>query len=127
MAGDGQLLNICKNLVKYLNLQSHVEFPGIITPETYRKYLEESLAFLQHYITTETGDMERTPLAVLEASAAGIPVISTNHAGIPDVIIDGETGLLCKEHDVEGMAQHMITLLDNPEKAKRIGAAGKIF
>ena len=126
MAGDGQLLNTCKNLVKHLDIETQVEFLGIITPEMYRKYLEESLAFVQHSITTETGDMEGTPLAVLEASAAGIPVVSTKHAGIPDVIVNGVTGLLCEEHDVEGMSQHMITLLDNPEKANRIGAAGKI-
>ena len=126
MAGDGQLLNTCKNLVKHLDIEAQMEFPGVITPERYRELLAESIGFVQHSITTETGDMEGTPLAVLEASAAGIPVISTNHAGIPDVIINGETGLLCEEHDVNGMAQHMINLLDNPEKTKRIGAAGKI-
>ena len=125
MAGDGQLLNTCKNLVKHLGIEAQVEFPGVITPERYRELLSESLGFVQHSIAAETGDMEGTPLAVLEASAAGLPVISTNHAGIPDVIIHGEAGLLCEEHEVAAMANNMLVLLDNPSLAKEMGQAGK--
>ncbi|QQX76797.1 MULTISPECIES: glycosyltransferase family 4 protein [Aequorivita] len=126
MAGDGQLLNTCKNLVKHLGIEAQVEFPGVITPERYRELLSESLGFVQHSITAENGDMEGTPLAVLEASAAGLPVISTYHAGIPDVIIDRKTGLLCNEHDVDSMAAYMISLLDNHSFAKELGTAGKM-
>lgn len=125
MAGDGQLLNTCKNLVKYLGIEAQVEFPGVISPEKYRALLSESLGFVQHSITAESGDMEGTPLAVLEASAAGIPVVSSTHAGIPDVIIHGETGLLCEEHEVTIMAINMVSLLDNPALAKEMGQAGK--
>lgn len=126
MAGDGQLLNTCKNLVKHLGIEAQVEFPGVITPERYRELLSKSLGFVQHSITAENGDMEGTPLAVLEASAAGLPVISTYHAGIPDVIIDRKTGLLCNEHDVDSMAAYMISLLDNHSFAKELGTAGKM-
>jgi glycosyltransferase involved in cell wall biosynthesis len=125
MAGDGHLLNTCKNLVKYLGIEAQVAFPGVIAPEKYRKLLSESLGFVQHSIIADNGDMEGTPLAVLEASAAGLPVISTNHAGIPDVIIHGKTGLLCQEHEVEGMGNNMIALLDEIEFAKTLGTAGK--
>lgn len=125
IAGQGVLFNMCINLVKYLNIEDKVMFPGIVTPEQYRSYLKESRAFIQHSITAENGNMEGTPLAVLEASAAGLPVISTKHAGIPDVIVDGRTGLLCAEHDVAAMAHHMDMLLSDVEKAKRMGAAGK--
>src|SRR5690606_24279507 len=106
MAGDGVLLNMCQNLARHLEIEKQVLFPGVITPETYRELLSESLAFVQHSITAANGDMEGTPLAVLEAGAAGLPVISTKHAGIPDVIVDGKTGLLCVEHDVATMANH---------------------
>ncbi|MBK5214573.1 MAG: glycosyltransferase family 4 protein [Flavobacteriaceae bacterium] len=125
MAGDGHLLNICKNLVKYLDIEAQVEFPGIITPEKFRHLLAESRGLVQHSITTETGDMEGTPLSVLESSAAGLPVIATSHAGIPDVIIHEKTGLLCEEHEVDTMAKFMISLLDNVEFAKELGSAGK--
>jgi len=125
MAGDGQLKNTCVNLVKYLQLENNVEFPGIITPTEFSSYLQKSRAFVQHSITADNGDMEGTPVAVLEASAAGIPVISTNHAGIPDVIIHNETGLLANEHDVESMANSMIAVLEDKNKAKAMGLASK--
>lgn len=125
MAGDGQLLNTCKNLVKHYGLETQVDFPGVITPDTYRELLSESLAFVQHSITAASGDMEGTPLAILEASAAGLPVVATKHAGIPDVIVHGKTGLLCEEHRVDAMAANMIKLLGNKSLAKSLGQAGK--
>src|SRR5690554_6240090 len=125
MAGDGQLLNACKNLARHLGIADRVEFPEVITPERYRDLLSESWGFVQHSITADSGDMEGTPLAVLEASVAGVPVIATKHAGIPDVIVDGKTGLLCAEHDVAGMAENMIRVLDDVGYANELGAAGK--
>lgn len=125
MAGDGELLNTCKNLVRHFGLADQVEFPGVISPETYRKLLSESVGFVQHSVTASSGDMEGMPIAVLEASAAGLPVISTNHAGIPDVIVHGRTGLLCEEHDVAGMAENMVRILDDVEYARELGGAGK--
>lgn len=126
MAGEGELLNTCKRLVIYYGIQNNVEFPGVISAEKYRDYLSESLAMVQHSITADNGDSEGTPVGILEASAAGLPVLSTNHAGIPDVIINGVTGLLVEEHDVTSMARNMIKLLENPETAKKMGAQGKI-
>ncbi|WP_339610786.1 glycosyltransferase [uncultured Planktosalinus sp.] len=126
MAGDGALLNMCKNLARHLNIEKNLDFPGVVTAEEFREILKVSRAFVQHSITAANGDMEGTPLAVLEASAAGLPVISTKHAGIPDVIVDGKTGLLCDEHDVATMANHMDMLLSDVEKAKAMGAAGKV-
>ena len=66
--------------------------------------------------------MEGTPVSIMEAGLAGIPIISTHHAGIPDVVLDKETGLLCPEHDVDGMAINMIQILDKPDVAKEMGA-----
>ncbi|MCB0749009.1 MAG: glycosyltransferase, partial [Ignavibacteriae bacterium] len=125
LAGDGTLLNACKNLVNYYGLESQVQFLGVIDSVAYKALLETSLAFVQHSITAESGDMEGTPLSILEASAAGLPVISTLHAGIPDVIVDGETGLLCAEHDVADMAKNMMRLLDDVNFAKELGSNGK--
>lgn len=127
LAGDGPLKNTCQNLVHYFSLEEQVVFLGVITPENYRALLAESLAFVQHSITAENGDMEGTPLAVLEASAAGLPVISTYHAGIPDVIKHEKTGLISNEHDVDNMSNHMLLLLDNVEYAKELGKNGKKY
>lgn len=125
IGGQGELLDVCDNLIKHFKLENNIMLLGIIKPEEYVALLEESLAFVQHSITTLRGDMEGTPLAVLEASVAGLPVISTYHAGIPDVIIHEKTGLLCKEHDVEAMSLNMLTLLNDVSLAKQLGEAGK--
>jgi len=126
MAGDGPLLNTCRNLMSRLGIEKQISLPGVITADVLRSYLQDALAFVQHSITADNGDSEGTPVGILEASAAGIPVIATIHAGIPDVIIDGETGLLVEEHDVDGMAQAMISLLNDVSLAKKMGAAGKV-
>jgi glycosyltransferase involved in cell wall biosynthesis len=70
-------------------------------------------------------DTEGTPVSILEASASGLPVVSTRHAGIPDVIIHERSGYIVEERDVEKMADYMIRLLKNPSLAKDMGSWGK--
>ena len=125
IAGDGPLWNTCKNLIDFYGLNNNVELPGVISPERFRRYLKTSLAFVQHSITAYDGDTEGTPLAVLEASAAGLPVIATQHGGIADVIIEGETGVLVKEHDVKKMTETMIFFMENKSIVKKMGKKGR--
>jgi glycosyltransferase involved in cell wall biosynthesis len=121
MAGQGVLMNTCSNLIKYLGLQSNIQLLGIVTPEEVAKLMQESYCFVQHSITADDGDQEGTPLAVLEAALSGLPVVSTYHAGIQDVIKHGETGLLCDEHDVDKMAENLIRIFDDVDYAKQLG------
>lgn len=125
IGGDGQLLNVCNNLVRYLRIEHAVSLPGRISPPAFRELLTKAAAFVQHSVIAEDGDSEGTPVAVLEASAAGLPVISTKHAGIPDVIVDGETGFLVDEHDVDGMSEAMLKILADRVLANQMGKAGK--
>jgi colanic acid/amylovoran biosynthesis glycosyltransferase len=125
MVGDGPLLNTCINLTRVWNLSNNVVFAGALTPTEIIKTFEDSIAFLQHSVTAHNGDSEGTPVAVLEASAAGLPIIASRHAGIPDVIIDGETGLLFDELDVNTMAKQMLNVFENHELAARLGMKGK--
>lgn len=125
IGGDGNLFEVCKNLIRYLKIERNVFLPGVLSKEEFIFYLKNSRAFVQHSITAINGDQEGTPVAVLEASAAGLPVIATFHAGIPDVIINEETGLLVEEHDIDAMAQKMILLLENKELAIKLGKNGK--
>jgi glycosyltransferase involved in cell wall biosynthesis len=55
----------------------------------------------------------------------GIPVVSTQHAGIPDVVVDGETGYLVDEGDADGMSGRMLQLVRDPELAGRMGRAAR--
>ena len=60
-------------------------------------------------------------MSILEAGAAGLPVVSTRHAGIPDVVVEGKTGLLVEEGGIDEMVQHMIALANNPSFADELG------
>ncbi|WP_417887301.1 glycosyltransferase family 4 protein [Zunongwangia sp.] len=121
IAGKGELWDTCKNLSVALGLEKNVSLPGIISPEQFQAYLSESLAFVQHSVIAEDGDSEGTPVAILEACAAGLPVISTYHAGIPDVVIDGYNGFLVKEHDYKTMAVKINHILSEKDLARGIG------
>lgn len=121
MAGDGYLRPVCENLAKHFGIEKNIKFTGVATPGQFRDLLTNSIAFVQHSIVAHNGDCEGTPLAVLEAGAAGLPVIGSRHAGIPDVVLHGQTGLLCGEHDVAEMARNMLSLIENPEIARNMG------
>lgn len=125
IAGDGVLMNTCRNITKAYKIEESVSFPGILKQEEIMIYMENSLAFVQHSVIADSGDSEGTPLAVLEASAAALPVIATFHAGIPDVVINNETGILVKEYDILGMATSMLKLIENKQLAKAMGASGR--
>jgi colanic acid/amylovoran biosynthesis glycosyltransferase len=127
MAGDGMLKNTIENLVKYFNLKDNVMLPGIINQTDFINYLKNVRAFVQHSIIAADGDMEGTPVGIIEACTAGVPVISTMHAGIPDVIQHYVTGLLCDEHDVKMMTENMLLLLENKQLAIELGTNARKF
>lgn len=125
MVGEGILLPVCKQLVSALNLTNQIQFKGVQSTTQIQSLFEESIAFVQHSIVAENGDSEGTPVAILEAQAAALPVISTFHAGIPDVVANNETGLLVQEKDVEGMAKNMIRILNEAGLARGLGENGR--
>lgn len=121
IGGDGPLLETCRNLVKALGLTKSVELPGPLSRVQFQDLLSCAIGFVQHSITTENGDMEGTPVAILEAMAAGVPVIATRHAGIMDAVDERVTGFLNDEHDVDGVSQNILELLIHPDMVKAVG------
>ena len=127
MAGDGPLLLASKKLVHDYKLKDKVIFKGRISSQEHQELLKESCVFVQHSRLATDGDSEGTPVAILEASAAGLPVVSTIHAGIPDVVLHDKTGLLSNEGDIEAMSNNIVSLLKSPQKAAMLGENGKTF
>lgn len=125
MAGDGILAPTCKNLASLWGIESAVDFPGAISHKAVKELMEKSLCFVQHSITAENGDMEGTPVGIIEAQTAGLPVVSTYHAGIPDVVKDGITGYLVQEKDVKGMAEKMLKIFAERDHAEELGQNAK--
>ena len=125
MLGDGPLLNTCKNLTRMWAIEKSVAFAGVKKSSEIVSLFENSFAFVQHSIQAENGDCEGTPVAILDAQAAGLPVVSTYHGGIPDIIINNQTGLLVEENDVKGMATNMMRLLEVEGLAQNLGSKGR--
>ena len=81
---------------------------------------------LQASCTAADGDTEGgAPFILLDAQAAGMPVVSTLHADIPEVVVDGQSGLLAPERDVEMLAAHILWLVENPDLWAAMGDAGR--
>ena len=70
-------------------------------------------------------ETESFGLVALEAMSCAVPVVASKRGGLPEVVQDGETGLLFDPHDVAGMSEAVIALLDNPDRARAMGEAGR--
>jgi glycosyltransferase involved in cell wall biosynthesis len=125
MAGGGPLLEESKALTQELGIADQVEFPGVLPSDEISQLLKQSCCFVQHSVTPPDGDMEGTPNTILEAAAAGLPIVSTRHAGIKEAVIEGTTGYLVNEYDTAGMAEKMIMILSSPEQAAAMGREGR--
>lgn len=107
MVGDGPLLPVCKTMAASLGLDNHVTFTGALEHEAVLALFAKAYCFVQHSVVASNGDSEGTPVAILEAGAAALPVVATTHAGIPDVVIHGKTGYLVEEGNIHAMVKYM--------------------
>jgi colanic acid/amylovoran biosynthesis glycosyltransferase len=130
LAGDGPLEEVVRNLAKTLQLEDAVQFPGVLIPGQVARQMSQATAFVQHSLSPRfgpsKGDCEGTPVAVLESMMAGLPVIATRHTGITEVVLHGQTGLLCDERDVDTMAAHMIQLIEQPHFGQQLGEQARL-
>lgn len=125
MAGEGPLRESCMALAHALGVADAVAFPGVLTQAMVADAMQHARAFVQHSMTTADNDHEGTPLGILEAMASALPVISTRHGGIPDVITHEHHGLLSAEGDVEAMAANLLRVAGDASFAARLGRAGR--
>jgi colanic acid/amylovoran biosynthesis glycosyltransferase len=125
MIGDGPLLETCRSLARTWGIEAAVTFTGALTHDAALPFLCRACAFVQHSVTTNYGDAEGMPNSILEAGAAGLPVVSTRHAGIATAVLEGQTGFLVDELDVDGMADRMRQLLQDPQLCQAQGRAAR--
>lgn len=125
LIGTGPLFNKCKQLINQLDLDESVNLAG---SKDHKEILDEYAnhdIYVQHSVSSSRGDQEGFALSLTEAMCAGLPVISTLHNGIPENVVDGETGFLVTEFDYEEMANKMIYLIEHPEMIKKMGQNGR--
>jgi colanic acid/amylovoran biosynthesis glycosyltransferase len=121
MVGNGPLYDETSALVQKFNLSDQVTLTGILSATGIQNLMKGMRCFVQHSVTAADGDMEGTPNTILEAGASGLAIVSTRHAGIKEAVIDGETGFLVAEHDVDAMAMHMMTIAGDVRLAAQLG------
>ena len=123
--GDGPLRADVAQIVKDLDLSNKVRLLGRQPHELVLQEIQRAHIYVQHSVTAPDGDEEGLPVSITEALAAGLPVVSTIHSGIPEVVRHGENGYLVNEGDIEMMATFMSKLADNPAKWPEFGQNGR--
>lgn len=99
-----------KTLIEQYQLDDVVEMPGFKPSHEVKALLDEADVFLLPSVTGADGDMEGIPVALMEAMAVGIPVVSTMHSGIPELIEANESGWLVPENDATALADRLSAL-----------------
>lgn len=127
IAGEGPLKKELIELVNRLELNSYVKFLGEVEENEVLELYKQAHIFIQPSITTKTGDKEGQVLALQEAQATGLPIISTLHNGIPEGVIDGKSGFLVPERDSDALAERIEYFIENPELLSKMGKAGRKF
>lgn len=107
LTGEGERRDFLQAMVEQLHLDNNVTFLNYLTPPEIAFYLNEASVFVHHSITSKEGDMEGMPNSILEAMAMELPVVSTWHSGIPELVEDGVNGYLVKEKDVDAYTEAM--------------------
>lgn len=119
--GAGELREQAEAHARALGLGKRVTFHGQKDHAFVRDAIGRASVFLQHSVTAEDGNTEGLPTSIQEAMSCGTAVVSTRHAGIPEAVTEGETGLLVDEHDAEGYAEALRRVLADPDAARRMG------
>lgn len=127
IAGDGSLRENLEALCAELGIGELVTFLGVATGDQVRELYSKAAVFTLPSVTASNGDMEGQGLVIQEAQMCGIPVVTTNHNGIPDGIKENVTGFLVEERDVIALAEKISLLFSDPLLRERMGKAGKEF
>lgn len=125
IVGDGPLRGELQSLITELGMAERIRLLGAMTESAVAGLYGRAHLFVLPSVTAANGDMEGQGLVLQEAQAAGIPVVSTHHNGIPEGVVDGVTGFLVPERDVDALAGCLAGLLAKPETWPALGRAGR--
>ena len=122
--GEGPLENELRAQIAQLNLQNRFVLSGAKPQREVRQHLAAASVFVLPSVLDPEGGMDNLPTVIMEAMAAGLPVISTNIAGIPEMVVQNETGFLVQPADPIALAKAIEDVIDDRLLAQRLGEAG---
>ncbi len=123
--GDGPLRTSLKSLTQALGMNERIRFMGPQPHTEVMTMMRKAAMLVLPSVTANTGDAEGLGMVLLEAAALGLPLIGTQHGGIPEVIEDGKTGYLIPERNMDLLAQRMSELLANRDMRLNMGRNGR--
>ncbi len=125
--GDGPLRRSLHALTRTLQLERRVRFLGALPHAQVVKWMRGAAMLVLPSVHTITGRVEGLGMVLLEAAATGVPVVASRVGGIAEGVIDGQTGFLVPERDVDALSRRMNDLLDEPARRLRMGVQARRF
>ena len=122
--GEGPLGEALRRQIDDMHLQNNVELIGAKPQTQLRGRLAAANVFVLPSVMDPDGGMDNLPTVIMEAMATGLPVVSTNIGGIPEMIIDNETGFLVEPGDTAAMADAIEIVINDSSSAARLGHSG---
>ena len=124
LIGEGPLENELRGQIERLDLQNFVALSGAKPQREVRQRLAAANVFVLPSVVDPDGGMDNLPTVIMEAMATGLPVVSTEIGGIPEMVIENETGFLVQPGDAAGLADAIEKVIDDRLLAQRLGQAG---
>jgi glycosyltransferase involved in cell wall biosynthesis/aminoglycoside phosphotransferase (APT) family kinase protein len=125
LVGDGPLRPELEHRIAELGLQDLVKLAGALPQNEVARRLGQSSVFVLPSVVAPDGQMEGIPVALMEAMAAGRPVVASDLSGIPELVQDGVSGFLTRPGDAEGIAAALKRLIDEPGLGRELGERGR--
>jgi colanic acid/amylovoran biosynthesis glycosyltransferase len=125
--GGGAEEQVLRRRVESRGIESNVEFLGKVSDRRLKREFSEAAVFVLPCVIDESGDRDGIPVVLMEAMAMQTPCISTYVSGIPELITDGETGLLVPERNANTLADAIESLFEHPERRESIGTSAQSF
>jgi colanic acid/amylovoran biosynthesis glycosyltransferase len=119
--GSGPLRPKLEKLARTWGGEDRISFAGFVRHERLQDEFSSAHIFCHPSRTRTDGAKEGIPGTIVEAMATGLPVVTTKHAGIPEMVRDGEDGFVVAERDLDAIAKSLLTLTDNPEMRIQMG------
>ncbi|WP_299492884.1 glycosyltransferase [Acaryochloris sp. IP29b_bin.137] len=123
MIGDGPLRENLERLAA--NTLRDCRFLGAQPSHVVRKWMEKAKILAVPSVTSVVGDSEGLPMVILEAQAMGVPIVASDHGGIPEAVIHGKTGFLVPERHCQSLAQHILYLLQDSTLSRNFSTNGR--
>ena len=125
--GEGPLKENLQQLIHSLDVGEIVKLLGQKHQQEVIEILNKSLIFIAPSVTAQDGNQDAPVNVLKEAMAMGMPVVSTYHGGIPELVEDGISGFLVPERDVDALAEKLSYLIEHPESWPQMGEAGRAY